>query len=154
MEPRSPALQADSLPSEPPGNPMNTGVFSLSLLQEIFPTQESNWSLLHWRWILSQQSYQGSPKVKVLVTQLCPTFCTPWTVAHWAPLSMGFSRQEHWSGLPLLSPGESSQPRNWTWVSYIAGRFFTYWAVKEILLLKAFLENKPEEHCAYYSVVF
>ena len=30
---------------------------------------------------------------------------TPWTVAHQAPLSMGFSRQEHWSGLPFLSPG-------------------------------------------------
>ena len=38
MEPRSPALQADSLPSEPPGNPKNTGVGSLSLLQGIFPT--------------------------------------------------------------------------------------------------------------------
>ena len=45
-----------------------------------------------------------------------------------APLSMEFSRQEYWSGLPLLSPGESSQLRNWTWVSCIsciAGRFFT-----------------------------
>ena len=36
-EPRSPALQADTLPSEPPGKPMNTGVGSLSLLQGIFP---------------------------------------------------------------------------------------------------------------------
>ena len=31
-------------------------------------------------------------------------FVTPWTVAHQAPLSMGFSRQEHWSGLPFPSP--------------------------------------------------
>ena len=31
---------------------------------------------------------------------LCSTLCTPWTVAHEAPLSMGFSRQENWSGLP------------------------------------------------------
>ena len=30
---------------------------------------------------------------------------TPWTVAHQAPLSMGFSRQEYWSGLPFPSPG-------------------------------------------------
>ena len=37
-----PALQADSLQSEPPGKPRNTGVGSLSLLQWIFPTQESN----------------------------------------------------------------------------------------------------------------
>ena len=32
-------------------------------------------------------------------------FATPWTVAHQAPLSMGFSRQEYWSGLPFPSPG-------------------------------------------------
>ena len=39
----------------------NTGVGSLSLLQGIFPTQESNWGLLHCRWILYQLSYQGNP---------------------------------------------------------------------------------------------
>ena len=60
IEPRFPALQVDSLPSEPPGKPKNTGVCSLSLLQRIFQTEESNWSLLHFRWILYQQSYQGS----------------------------------------------------------------------------------------------
>ena len=38
IKPRSPTLQADSLPAEPPGKPMNTGVGSLSLLQGIFPT--------------------------------------------------------------------------------------------------------------------
>ena len=47
-------LQADSLPSEPPGRPKNTGVGSLSLLQGILPTQESNWGLLHCRQILYQ----------------------------------------------------------------------------------------------------
>ena len=58
IEPRSPAFQADSLPSEPPGKPMNTGVDSLSLLQEISLTQELNQSLLHSSWILYQLSYQ------------------------------------------------------------------------------------------------
>ena len=61
IEPRSPALQVDSLPSEPPGKPKNTGMGSLSLLQGIFPTQESNRGLLHCRRILYQLSYQGSP---------------------------------------------------------------------------------------------
>ena len=42
-EPQSPTLQADSLPAEPQGKPKNTGVGSLSLLQQIFLTQESNW---------------------------------------------------------------------------------------------------------------
>ena len=57
IEPRSPALQAGSLPSEPPGKPKNTGAGSLSLLQGTFPTQESNWGLLRCRWILYQPSH-------------------------------------------------------------------------------------------------
>ena len=61
IELRSPALQLDSLLTEPPGNPKIIEVHSLSLLQGIFPTEESNWSLLHCRQILYQVSYQGSP---------------------------------------------------------------------------------------------
>ena len=56
IEPRSPALQVDSLPAESPGKPQNTGVGSLSLLQWIFLTQESNWGFLHCSWILYQLS--------------------------------------------------------------------------------------------------
>ena len=41
-----------------------------------------------------------------LVVKLCLTLVTPWTVAHQAPLSMRFSRQEYWSGLPFPSPGD------------------------------------------------
>ena len=52
-------VQVDFLPAEPQGTPKNTGVGSLSLLQQIFPTQELNWSLLHCRQILYQLSYQG-----------------------------------------------------------------------------------------------
>ena len=66
IEPRSPTLQADSLLSEPPGKPMNTGVGSLSLLQRIFPTQELNQDLLLCRQILHQLSYQR--------TYLSPTY--------------------------------------------------------------------------------
>ena len=63
IEPRSPALPVDSLPGELWRKPKNTGVGSLSLLQVIFPTQESNWGFLHCRWILYQLSYEGSPTV-------------------------------------------------------------------------------------------
>ena len=38
--------------------------------------------------------------------QSCPTLCDPWTVARQAPLSMGFFRQEYWSGLPCPPPGD------------------------------------------------
>ena len=37
-------------------------------------------------------------------------FATPWTVAHYVPLSMGFSRQEYWSGLPFPPPGDLPNP--------------------------------------------
>ena len=60
VEPRSPALQEDSLPDEPQGKPKNTGVASLSLLQPIFLTQELNQGLLHCKQIPDQLSYQGS----------------------------------------------------------------------------------------------
>ena len=60
FKPRSSALQVDSLPAEPQGKPKITGVGTLSLLQRIFPTQESNRGLLHCRRILYQLSYEGS----------------------------------------------------------------------------------------------
>ena len=47
---------------------------------------------------------------KVLVAHLCPLFATLQTVARQAPLSMGFSRQEYWSGLPWPSPGHLPDP--------------------------------------------
>ena len=45
-----------------------------------------------------------------LFTKLCPTLVTPWTIARQASLSMGFSKQEYWSGLPFPSPGSLPDP--------------------------------------------
>ena len=59
-------------------------------------------------------------------------FATPWTVAYQAPPSMGFSRQECWSGLPFPSPRDLPWPRDWTRVSRIVGRPFTVWATWEV----------------------
>ena len=74
IEPRSPALWADSLHSEPPGKPKYTGVGSLYILQGIFSTQNSKRGLLHCRWILYQPSYQGSPTSFLLIHSF-HTFC-------------------------------------------------------------------------------
>ena len=52
------------------------------------------------------------------VAQSCPTLSTPWTAAYQAPPSMGFSRQEYWSGVPLPSPGMAPQSvlnLSWLW---------------------------------------
>ena len=52
-------------------------------------------------------------------------FATPWTVVHQAPLSMGFSRQEHWSGLPFPTPGDLPNSKIKPESPALAGRFFT-----------------------------
>ena len=47
---------------------------------------------------------------KVKLLSRVRLFATPWTVAYQAPLSMGFSRQQSWSGLPFPSPGDLPDP--------------------------------------------
>ena len=88
IKPRSPTLQADSLPAELQGKSKNTGVGRLSLLQWIFLTQELNWGLLHCRCILYQLSYEGNPPIHthihtVNVAQLCLTLCDPMDCSPW-----------------------------------------------------------------------
>ena len=114
-----------SCPWNSPGK--NTGVGSHSLLQAIFPTQESNPGLLHCRWILYQLSHRGNPRI-----------------LEWVACS--FSSGSSW-------------PRNWTGVSYLAGGFFTKWAIREAQYLCAIHVSYDEVSihiaCAFfYWVVF
>ena len=76
-------------------------------------------------------SAMGVPSASpcVLAAQSSPTL---W--AHQAPLSVGFSRHEHWSGWPILSPGDLPK-RDWTQVSCTAGRSFPIWATRAALCL-------------------
>ena len=53
------------------------------------------------------------------------SFVTPWIVAYQVPLSMGFPRQEYWSGLPFPSPGELPDPGIEPESPALAGGFFT-----------------------------
>ena len=97
----------------------NTGVGCHSLYQGIFLTQGSNLRLPHCRQILYCLSHHEERKPHInLYLYVCVCVCvlscfshvplsvTSWTVAHQAPLSMGFSRQEYWSGLPCPSSGD------------------------------------------------
>ena len=61
IEPGSPALQTDALPSGPPGKPKNTGAGCYFLLQGIFPTQGLNSGISHCRQTLYPLSHQGKP---------------------------------------------------------------------------------------------
>ena len=62
---------------------------------------------------------------------------TPWTIAHQAPLSMEFSSQEYWSGLPFPFPGDLPDPGIEP-VSPALQAVFTIWATREVLALEAY----------------
>ena len=60
--------------------------------------------------VAGQQGRQLVQEVLRSVTQSCLILCDPCTVARQAPLSVGFSRQEHWTGLPCPPPGDLPDP--------------------------------------------
>ena len=93
------------------------------------PGIESHYIYLHWQQVLYHWSHRGSPNIYIyiyiyiytytyiyiltcvlcLVIQSCLTAIL-WTVAHQAPLSMGFPKQEHWRGLPFPTPRDLPYP--------------------------------------------
>ena len=78
-------------------------------------------------------------------------FATPWTVACQAPPSMGFPRQEYWSGLPFPSPGGLPNPRIKPVSSTLAGRFFTIWTSRGAQLGKS--KDPLEKEMATHSSI-
>ena len=94
IKPMSPTLQVGSLAAEPQGKPKNTGVGSLSLLQWIFPTQESDQGFLYCRQILYQLSYEGSPRYLSPVQNKEPTAGRIHFSSHlWLPSGLAFSQE-------------------------------------------------------------
>ena len=77
----------DPIDGSPPGSPVH-GILQARILEWVAISFSSA-----WKW-----------KVKVKSLSRAQLLATPWTTAHQAPPSMGFSRQEHWSGVPLPSP--------------------------------------------------
>ena len=69
---------------------------------------KNNFNYHEQQHVLGQVSCNLCVKVKLL--SRVRLFATPWTVAYQALPSMGFSRQEYWSGLPFLSPGDLPKP--------------------------------------------
>ena len=86
-------------------------------------------------------------------------FVTPWTAAYQVPPSMGFSRQEYWSGLPFPSPGDlpdpGIEPMSPTCQVGIVGRCFTIWATRRHTIFpvskntKKVLPLRPRIHVFY-----
>ena len=76
----------DPIDGSPPGSPV-PGILQARILE----------------WVATSFSKAGKWKVKVKSLSRVQLLATPWTVAHQAPPSMGFSRQEYWRGVPLPS---------------------------------------------------
>ena len=74
-----------------------------SCLENFFPDRGAWWATVH-----GVTKSQMRVNVRLLSRVRC--FATPWTVAYQALLSVGFSRQEYWSGLPFPSPGDLPDP--------------------------------------------
>ena len=91
----------DPIGGSPPGSSV-PGIFQTRILEWVSISFSNA-----WKW-----------KVKVKPLSCVQLFKTPWTVANQAPLSIGFPRQEYWSGLPLPSPQWAwvlVNSRNWWW---------------------------------------
>ena len=108
------------------------------LLQGIFPTQELNPRLLHWQADClppnHRRSHKSLWKVKTLVTWSCPTLCDPMDCCppNFPVHGILWAKILEWVAIPFSSG--SSQPRNRTRVSCIAGGFFTNWAIRAVYI--------------------
>ena len=85
----------------------------------------------HWQVDSLTMNHQGSPITKCVHAQSCLTLCESMDVACQAPLSMEFSRQEYWSGLPFSPPGNLPNPGIEPTSPVLAGGFFTHCTIWE-----------------------
>ena len=95
-------------------------------------------------WVAISFSNAWKWKVKVKSLSHVRLLATPWTAAYQAPPSMGFSRQEYWSGVPLPSPRDySTEPQ----------RSRTFLPLHKVLLDSTALEHLPwVRHCGSFTV--
>ena len=122
IEPRSPTLQVDSLRVELPGKPRTYYAAVAASLQScptLWDPIDSSLSGCSIPGILQARTLEwvaisfSNQCMKVKSLSCVRLFSTTWTAAYQAPPSMGFSRQEYWSGLPLPSPEHTMMnPKN------------------------------------------
>ena len=94
-------MDADSFPCTHPQAVLGTSGMCLSILCSDY---------YEWQRYWQEGALESSRIIILLALSHVWLLATPWTTAHQAPLSMRFSRQEYWSGLPFPPPGELSHP--------------------------------------------
>ena len=118
IEPRSPALQTDPLPTEPLGKPKE--ILELSIITKM-KNSPDRWNS---RFELAEEEI--SKCVCVSHSNVSDSLWPQWTLAHQAPLSMEFSMQDYWHGLPFSSPWDLPNPG-----IKRGSPLFTVWATRE-----------------------
>ena len=112
----------DPIDGSPPGSPV-PGILRARILEWVAISFSNA-----WKW-----------KVKVKLLSRVQLLVTPWTAAYQAPPSMGFSRQEYWSGLPLPSPNvRCSKYQIWVWAN---------WNFSLVILCPFRLKALVSRHC-------
>ena len=95
--------------------------------------------ILHW-WRKETGTNLYRIRLLLFITKSCPTHCPflfwPHGLQPARFLSVGFSRQEYWSGLPFPSPGDFPLPRDQTHISCIGRQILSHWATREALQKK------------------
>ena len=89
---------------------------------------------------------------KMLVTQLCPILCDPWTIAH-QPIVHGIPQARILESAAIPFSRRSSQPRKWTCISCIAGKYFTVWATMKSSIWHKVYQFNQEGHITRYLFV-
>ena len=95
--------------------------------EELF---DLTWQEIKWKW-------------KCLSLSHVRLFVSPWTVAHQASLSTGFSRQEYWSGLPFPSPGDLPDPGIKPVSAALVGGFFTTAPIHSTMIFSSVAQSCP-----------
>ena len=124
----------DPIDSSPPGCPV-PGSLQTRILE----------------WVAISFSNVWKSKVKVKSLSCVRLLETPWTAAHQAPPSLGFSRQEHWSGLPFPSPMHETE--KWKWSRSVVSEP-TYWTTKPQGESHSFSSTVDKNQCSLALVSF
>ena len=171
---RSSALQADSLPSEPPRKTPPTPtkytqkqVHTCPQTPELLSKSEL-WSALWWDYPNWPSSLQQTPTSSTLcyedlsdlisilcsVIQSCPIFATPWTVAHQSPLSIGFFQARIWEPVAISFSKEPSWPGDRTLISCVGWKIFYHWVTSEALILSVPCLKKSTLQCTHLLIIW
>ena len=111
--------------------------------KESMPLSQTIWVLA---WVQSRYHFKKNNGMSLLVAQLCPTHCNPMDYSLPGSTVHGISQARILEWVAISFSMGSSWPRDWTWVTCIASRFFIVWATREFYPIRNFKQVKTQEN--------